>query len=602
MNLAPDTGRPAGRPDRSDRRASWAVLRRPGVAAAVAFLLIVALAVILAPVLSPYSPLAQDLTGTLQLPSARHLLGTDTLGRDVLSRLLYGGRPALWGALEATLVFAFVGIVFGLIAGYSRGAADRAISAAVDIMGSLPSIVVVFTVLAMFDNSLSAAMISAGFFGSYGLIRIVRASTKETREELYVAAARVSGLGPVRILGRHILPRLINPILVQLTIFFGVALVLQSGLGFLNLGVAAPAPSWGGMVGEGASVIQQFPWLLVPPGVAIALTVLATVVLGDALQEITAAGRSRQPSGGRMRTSVTRAEVAETAESPRGSASSLLTVGHLTVSLEGGGGRKEVVRDISFSVKRGELVGLVGESGSGKTITALSLMGLLPAGSRVTATTLEFDGRDLLQAGSKGFRDLRGTGIGLVSQEPMVALDPSFSVGYQLGEVFKATGRHRGRDVRRLVIDALADVRLKEPEAVAKKYPFQLSGGMAQRVGIAMALAGQPSLLVADEPTTALDVTVQAEILDLLRALRQEHGMAVLLVTHNLGVVADFCERVLVMRKSELIEDRGVLDLFDRPENEYTRALLRATPSLVDLGAARRSGAALKEKEGGFSA
>lgn len=225
-------------------KSPWAALLRPVPLVSMGFLVLVGVLVGLAGVFSPDDPLAQHLTEALQLPSRHHLLGTDTLGRDVLSRLLWGGRPALGGAVEATIVCAAVGIVFGLVAGYSRGAVDRFVSGAVDVMGSLPSIVVVFAVLALFGNSLSAAMISAGFFGSYGLIRIVRALAQETREELYVSAARVSGLGSFRILGRHILPRLVNPIVVQLSIFFGTALILQSGLGFLNLGVTAPNPSW----------------------------------------------------------------------------------------------------------------------------------------------------------------------------------------------------------------------------------------------------------------------------------------------------------------------------------------------------------------------
>jgi len=572
------------------------------------FLLVVVVAVALAPVLSPYDPLEPHFDALLQMPSRRFLLGTDTLGRDVLSRLLWGGRPALVGALEATAVFAVLGVVFGLVAGYSKGIADRVISGVVDLTGLIPSIVVVFAVLALFGNSLSAAMISAGLFGSYGLIRIVRASTQETREELYVAAARVSGLGPIRIMARHVLPRLINPIVVQLSIFFGIALVLQSGLGYMNLGVTAPSPSWGGMVGEGATVIQKFPWLLVPPGVAIALTVLATVLVGDALQAMRATASLVTTS--RRRTRVE--QVGESAvdepvgdESVSGRAAdggapapALLEVRDLSVSLPVPDGLKQVVRNATFAIEPGELVGLVGESGSGKTITALSLLGLLPKGSVVTAGALGFDGRTLLEPSLQRFRELRGTGIGLVSQEPMVSLDPSFTVGQQLAEVLKANGRAtNAKHARELALAGLADVRLHDPDQVLRRYPFQLSGGMAQRVSIAMALAGQPKLLIADEPTTALDVTVQAEILDLLRALRDQHGMAVLLVTHNLGVVADFCERVLVMRSAELIETGDVRTIFEAPRQDYTRALLAATPSLVDLDDERRA-AALAEGSG----
>ncbi|MGN6762724.1 MAG: ABC transporter permease subunit, partial [Leifsonia sp.] len=371
------------------RRVSWALLRRPAPLISLIFFVLLIGAVLLVPWLGLPDPLAQDLSHVMQMPSGGHVLGTDTLGRDIFSRLLWGGRPALWGALEATAVFATVGIVLGLAAGYSHGATDRFISGAVDVMGSLPSIVVVFAVLSLFGNDLSAAMIAAGFFGSYGLIRIVRAATQETREELFVAAAKVSGIGPLRILARHVLPRLVNPIVVQLTIYFGLALVLQSGLGFLNLGVPAPKPSWGGMVGEGATVVQQFPWLLVPPGVTIALTVLATVLLGETLQEMTGRNASRVRLSRHHRTTISR--TAESTTSTASTADALLEVRGLTVALPTPNGAKTVVRQITFSVSPGELVGLVGESGSGKTITALSLLGLLPEGSTVTAAALRFD-------------------------------------------------------------------------------------------------------------------------------------------------------------------------------------------------------------------
>ena len=554
-------------------------LHKPlGLASAI-FLLVVVIACSAASILTPYSPLSQDLSSVMQLPSAAHWLGTDTLGRDVVARLLYGGRPALIGAVEATVVFGVLGIVFGLIAGNSKRTADRWISSIVDILMSLPSLVVIFAVLALFNQSLTAAMFTLGLFSAGGLVRVVRAATRSAREELYVAAARVSGLGTVRILFRHIMPRLVGPIVIQLSLFLGIALIVQSGLGFLNLGVVAPNPSWGGMVGEASQVLQQFPWLLLPSGGIIGLTVLACGLIGDAVRDLNAETQSR--SGGfvprRYRRSRTMPGESKATE--------LLSVENLSIAFLSRQSQKTVVNDISFSVMPGELVGLVGESGSGKTVTALSVLGLLPANALVTADGMAFAGKEFASASQAAFRTIRGKGIGLISQEPMVSLDPSFRVGQQLGEVIRHQWGLKGTALTRRVSELLTDVRLPDPADVSRRYPHQLSGGMAQRVAIALALAGDPRLLIADEPTTALDVTVQAEILDLLRKLRDERGMAIVLVTHDLGVVADFCERVIVMQHGEIVERQEVVSLFSNPQHEYTKRLIAATPNLLSTDA-----------------
>jgi peptide/nickel transport system permease protein len=481
--------------------------------------------------------------------------------------------------VEATVVFGVLGIVFGLIAGNSKRTADRWISSIVDILMSLPSLVVIFAVLALFDQSLTAAMFTLGLFSAGGLVRVVRAATRSAREELYVAAARVSGLGTVRILFRHIMPRLVGPIVIQLSLFLGIALIVQSGLGFLNLGVVAPNPSWGGMVGEASQVLQQFPWLLLPSGGIIGLTVLACGLIGDAVRDLNAETQSR--SGGfvprRYRRSRTMPGESKATE--------LLSVENLSIAFLSRQSQKTVVNDISFSVMPGELVGLVGESGSGKTVTALSVLGLLPANALVTADGMAFAGKELASASQAAFRTIRGKGIGLISQEPMVSLDPSFRVGQQLGEVIRHQWGLKGTALTRRVSELLTDVRLPDPADVSRRYPHQLSGGMAQRVAIALALAGDPRLLIADEPTTALDVTVQAEILDLLRKLRDERGMAIVLVTHDLGVVADFCERVIVMQHGEIVERQEVVSLFSNPQHEYTKRLIAATPNLLSTDA-----------------
>jgi peptide/nickel transport system permease protein len=262
----------------------------------------------------------------------------------------------------------------------------------------------------------------------------------------------------------------------------------------------------------------------------------------------------------------------------------VLDVCGLSVSLAAQGGGRLLVEDVSLSVLPGETVGLLGESGCGKSITALAILRLLPPAAGVSAGRVRFDGEDVTTLSERAFDRLRGSGIGYVSQEPLSSLDPAYTVGSQLGEVVR---RHDGgsrRAARARVAELLTQVRIPDPEGVARKYPHELSGGMAQRVAIAMALAGRPRLLIADEPTTALDVTVQSHILALLRDLQRETGMAILLVTHDWGVVADICHRVVVMYAGQTVEQAGAQAMFDQPLHPYTDGLLRSSPATAAPG------------------
>ncbi|QCQ18161.1 dipeptide/oligopeptide/nickel ABC transporter permease/ATP-binding protein [Microbacterium sp. RG1] len=551
-------------------------------AAAVIVLAVVAL-VALAPWIAPYDPLQQDLQAVLQAPSAAHWLGTDTLGRDTLSRLLFGGQPALTGTAVALAVFAASGILLGLLAGYLGGWVDRGIGVLVDIMLSLPGIIIVLAVLAVFSQNLYAAMITFGFLLSSSLIRVVRGSVLAIREELYVSAAEISGLRAGRIMLRHVLPGVTGPVMVQLALFTGAALGLQTGLGFLGLATAPPLPSWGGMVGEAASVMFQSPFLLIFSGGIITLMTLCFALIGDGVRDINE-GRVTRRGGTRARRGLrdrSRAAALSAAERTP-PAGSLLRVRDYSIAFSQAY-PDEVVRSLDFSIDRGEIVGLVGESGSGKTITGLSLLGLLPDGAAVTSGGAWIEDTLLTGANAATLRRIRGRRIGLVSQEPMVALDPLFTVGSQLDEVLRRLTTLHSTERKERAADLLRSVGLSDPARILRSHPHELSGGMLQRVSIAIALAGEPDLIIADEPTTALDVTVQAGILDLLRSLRDSRGLAVLLITHDLAVVADVCDRVLVMQHGEIVESRAAVDLFQDPEHPYTRVLLESTPSLVEI-------------------
>ncbi|MEW2400782.1 dipeptide/oligopeptide/nickel ABC transporter permease/ATP-binding protein [Streptomyces sp. NPDC046862] len=558
------------------------VWRRPLTAAALAVVLAVTVAVMLAPLLAPHPPLAQDLLHARGGPSASHPLGTDDLGRDVLSRLLYGGRPALLGVGVAVSVYICLGMSLGILAGYLRGWTDRAIVAVMDVMLSVPVVILMLAVLAIFSQSNVAAMITLGMLSSAGLARIIRSSCIALREELFVDAARVSGLGSARIMARHIFPGLVGLLLVQVCLFSGVALMVQTGLGFLGLATPPPAPSWGGMVGEASQVMEQSPYLLLVSGGLIGLMSVSFGLLGDGLRDLDQARKRGAGGPSRRPVAVTAAkDTAETPDTPPDAG--VLAVRDYSVAFATPQGRRTVVDSVSFTVNAGEIFGLVGESGSGKTVTGLSLLGLLAPGGTVTSGSAWLAGTRITGLPERELQRIRGREMALVSQEPMVALDPYFTIGSQLGEVIRRTGAVPGgkHAVRQRVRELLTSVQLRDPDDVARRHPHELSGGMVQRVVIAMALAGSPKVLIADEPTTALDVTVQAGILDLLRSLRDERGMAIVLITHDLGVVADTCDRAIVMEKGRIVEQGSVEDIFYRPRHPYTKKLIESTPSIA---------------------
>lgn len=307
------------------------------------------------------------------------------------------------------------------------------------------------------------------------------------------------------------------------------------------------------------------------PGLALGLTSAALVLLAAALRDALE-DRAGDPAPIRRKA----AAVRPAALDGKPARAALLSVRSLSVAYRlPDGTEREVVHDIDLDVEPGRIVGLVGESGSGKTQTAFSMLGILPEGGRVSGGSITINGQEIVGLGARDWRRLRSKVVSYVPQEPMSNLDPSFTIGSQLIEPLRAAGLSRSA-ARQRAAELLTAVEIRDPQRVLKSYSHQISGGMAQRVLIAAAMAGDPQLLIADEPTTALDVTVQAEILALLRRLQREHGLGVLLVTHNLGVVADLCDTVAVMRAGRIVETGPVADVLGDPQHDYTRALVDA--------------------------
>jgi peptide/nickel transport system permease protein len=557
------------------------LLHRPLAVVSLSFIAIVVFLTIFAPLIAPYSATSTDLLHTLRGPSSAHWLGTDGDGRDVLSRLMYGGRVSLLGMFIAVATALVIGVPAGLIAGYAGGRwPDSVVSRIGDMLIALPAVIILLCVLAVFPQNEKAAMFALGVLFSAGLMRMVRASTIAVRNDLYVDAARVSGLSQFRLLKRHILPRVKGPIIVMASLMAAFGLIAEAGLGFLGLGVAPPTASWGSMVAEARTAVFQDTWLLVPSGVLIGLMALSFALIGDALTDLSGerASTSRAMPASRRRH---RAPVVTKRERPPVPAGALLSVSNLSVAFLKGRSETTVVSSVGFDIAPGEVLGIVGESGCGKSVTAASISNVLPPNGRITSGSVIFEGQELVGRAERELQALRGSGIGFIPQEPMAALDPVFSVGHLLAESVRSHYHVSRADARRRVTELLEMVHLPDPEKIAKRYPHQLSGGMAQRVVIAFALSGGPRLLIADEPTTALDVTVQAEILELLRQLQQQLSMAILVVSHDWGVIADLCDRAVVMYAGQVVECADVADMFRAPHHPYTAGLLASNPHLA---------------------
>ncbi len=551
-------------------------LSKPLAWVAIAWLVAIVLLALFAGRVTPFDPLEQDLLAVKQLPSAEHWLGTDELGRDVASRVLHGAMPTLVGVLQALVVAALLGVGAGLAAGYFGRRTDAVVTQVTNLFQALPTIVITLAVLTVFDRSMLAAMVTFGIIASAGVARVVRSATLNVRNELYIEAARISGLSDAAIILRHVLPRIMGPVIVQLSLLAAIAVIVQTGISFLGLGVQPPAPTWGSGIFEAAASLNDFPWLLVPSGGVVALTILAFGLLGDALRD-TAVETWARPVHRKARRPQGEAAMLEAffADAP---ATAVMSVRALHIVTGEGAQERTLVKDVRFDLMPSETLGLVGESGSGKTLTILALMGLLPPGTHIRRGALKLDGRAIALTDEDTLRSLRGRKFAMIFQEPMAALDPCFTIGHQLTEAIRCHSAIGAAQARARAIELLGQVKIANAEDVARRYPHQISGGMAQRVGIARALAPNPEVLFADEPTTALDVTVQADILELLRSLKQSHGMGVVFVTHDWGVVADICDRAMVLFRGNVLETADVLDIFDRPRHPYTAALLKANP------------------------
>ncbi|MEU8075439.1 dipeptide/oligopeptide/nickel ABC transporter permease/ATP-binding protein [Catellatospora citrea] len=560
-------------------RARWAgVLRTPvGMAAAVLLGAVLLLAVV-APLLWGGRADAVDTAHILAPASAEHWAGTDNLGRDIFFRVLVATRTSVWLALLSTGLGVAVGLLLGtapLLLGSRLG---RLVTAAVNIAVAFPGLLLALSFAVIFGAGASGAVPAIGLAIAPGFARLTQTLAATVAGRDFVAAARIAGVGRVRVLLRHVLPNIAEPLLVNATMAAGGSLLAFAGLSFLGLGVQTPGYDWGRLLGEGLNGIYLNPAAALVPGAAVVLAGLAFNLVGEAAAKavgprtpaVPVRGASADGIAPAERSGADRAGVA-------GQDDAVLVVEDLTVSF----GPVTPVRGVGFTLRRGEAVGIVGESGSGKSLTALAVAQLIEQPGHVAARRLEFLGDDLLRTPTRARPRLLGTSLAMVFQDPMTSFNPVQRIGRQLAEVAEQhLGQRRGPALARAV-DRLRAVRIPGAARRARQFPHEFSGGMRQRAMIGMGLMGEPKLIIADEPTTALDVTVQRQVLSLLAEVRAADDVAVLLISHDLGVVEQVCDRVLVMYAGRFVEDLPVARLRDGARHPYTRALLGAVPDLA---------------------
>ncbi len=576
-------------PARRARPGAWRLFSNNRLALAGLGVLcaVVALA-LLAPLLPLPSPDETSPAQRLLRPlSDGHLLGTDHLGRDILSRLFHGTRTSLAVGASATLAAALLGSLIGLVAGYAGGRTDDVLMRGIDMVMAFPYVLLALAIVAALGPGLMNALLAIAVVNVPFFARNIRGVTLGLARREFIDAARMSGKSGPAILLTEVLPNVLPVIVITMSTTLGWMVLETAGLSFLGLGAQPPQADLGSMLGEGRKLLFTAPHVSIIPGLAIFALVMGINLVGDGMRDML---DPRLKSGSLGRPApATRVERGPgpggDADPARGSPP-LLEVRGLRTEFTVGDATHVAVGGVGFDLRPGESLGIVGESGSGKSVTARSLLGLVPTPpGKITGGRVLYHGEDLLGAPFGRLRQLRGGKVAYVFQDPMSSLHPLITVGDQVAEAIRAHQPVGRAEAWEQAVRLLGRVLIPNPAQRARCHPHEFSGGMRQRVGIAMALANDAEILVADEPTTALDVTVQSQILALLRRLREESGVALLFITHDFGVVSEMCDRVAVMYAGRIVEIGPTQEVLADPRHPYTRKLIDCVPV---MGTARR--------------
>jgi len=536
------------------------------------------ISVLAAPLISDHNPVSTDFKQVLLPPNAINWLGTDDFGRDVLTRLLYGGRTSLMVAASAVLIVMSIGVTVGVVAGYFGGAVDLILTKIIDVLLAFPRLVLAIAVAALMGGGMVPLIIAISVVAWPAYARIIRGFTLRVAQEGYVSAARCLGTPTWTILTRHIALNLIGPILVLATLDIGNLILAISALSFLGLGVPPPSPEWGAMLNEGRNSMEVAPWLVLAPGFAIFIVVVAANYFGDIVRD---GVEGRSVHGPRNWLRLPRSRAKEETHPAADETASLPALDIRDVRIEVTDRRspffgRRILNDVSLTVERGACVGLIGESGSGKSTLATLALGLTRPPLTLTAGSARLFGKHTASWSWDEWQRVRGRSVSLINQDPLSALNPVLRVGDQIREVMQTHLAPSRAELEHRLREVLDEVQL--PERVIRQFPHELSGGMCQRAVIAMAIINRPALLIADEPTTALDVSTQLHILDLLRSLQDRYGLSMLFVSHDLRVVARVADKVVIMRGGEVLEHGATTDVFAHAQHPYTRDLIAAMP------------------------
>ncbi|MDR2350064.1 MAG: dipeptide/oligopeptide/nickel ABC transporter permease/ATP-binding protein [Deltaproteobacteria bacterium] len=598
------------------------ILRRKSAIAGLFIIIVFVLAGIFAPLIAPHDPIAVDVTKKLLDSSREYPMGTDQLGRCVFSRVLWGIRPCLGTGILVTFAIMIIGVPLGLLSGYLGGFVDNLIMRAVDIATTFPSTLLALALVGIYKPSLFLIVVVFICLWWAPFARLVRGMVIKVKEQDFVLAAESGGSSRVSIILGHITPNVLSPIIIYATLRVAAVIAHVASFSFIGLGSQPPTPDWGVMLNDGRQFITNHPMLLVWPGLAIVISVLAFNLFGEGLGEALtpdpedkAAVKEDAPktadSGGRATEGeLTEGELTgeedsgpdaeplpeslpaaanETAREarvfsfPAGAdvaavagkeepAKPLLRVRDLKVEFKTGGKVVTALDGVNLEARKGSITALVGGSGSGKSVMAQAVLGLVERPGKVVGGSVEFDGENILGYSEKQLRKYRRGKVAMIFQDPGNSMNPVSKVKKHLLEAAHTlTGeKEEAMEEFRRVLERVG---LKNPDQILESYPFELSGGMCQRVMVAMGLVSKCELLIADEPTSSLDLTTQAAILEQFAKIREE-GLSIVLITHDLGVVAQTADTVYVIHDGKIQEHGPVADVFARPKKSYTKSLM----------------------------